>query len=254
MRLPNGCDVAQLNAGETSLMYRNIVTGRAYLQHGVTLTPGGTVFDVGANVGIASLFFHWEAGSRVLAFEPAPRCYQALAANFAEHGVRGAAYPFALSDRSGSAVLTNYPEITAMTSFHADREYDEQLTRTFLANSGFDTDDIEEMVAGRHHSETLTCELRTFSDVADELGGAPIDLVKINVEKAEVEVLRGIAERHWPAIRQVVVQLHDIAGRLHHLRQELTGRGYRVGVAQDPLLTGTDIVELFAVRTHGGAG
>ncbi|MCM4083112.1 FkbM family methyltransferase [Paractinoplanes hotanensis] len=230
-------------------MYRNIVTGRSYLQHGVTIRPGDTVIDVGANVGIASLAFSWEApGVRVLAFEPARDAHEALVANFAEHGVDGHVFDHALSDHDGAATLTNYPESTAMTSLHADRDYDVALTRTFLTNSGFAGRDIEDMMRGRHRTETQECATRTLSAVIDEQGLTGIGLLKINVEKAEHEVLRGLAERHWPLVRQVVLQLHDMGGRLQELRADLTVRGLRVTVDQDPLLAGTDIYELFAVR------
>jgi len=251
LRLPNGREVDQLNAAETSLMYRNIFTDRCYLKHGVELRPGGTVFDVGANVGIASLFFHWDcAGQRVYAFEPSPSCHAALAANFGRHAVLGKAFGFGLSDHPHRATLCHYPHVTAMTSLYADIGYDTGLTRMFLANSGFDATDIELMIAGRHVQQAIPCRLRTASEVIAEENIEIVDLIKINVEKAECDVLAGLSDRDWPKVRQVVVQMHDMAGRLATMRSDFERRGFTVTTDQDPLLAGTDIYEMFAIRTE----
>lgn len=250
MRLPNGQTVYQINPGETGLMYRNIVACRSYLQHGVALRPGTTVFDVGANIGISALFFHWECPDlRIFAFEPAPLLFEALTANLAEHQVKAIACNYALHRAPGTRQLTYYPDTTAMSGLYADPDNDAELTRVFLANSGFDNDDVEDLAAGRHSTVTSDCRLRTISEVVEECHVDAIDLLKINVERAEGDVLAGVAESFWPRIRQLTMQLHDIEGRLKEVSGELAGRGYRVAVAQDPLLAGTEIYELFAVRT-----
>lgn len=247
-RLPNGCTVTQLNAAETSLQYRNIFTDKRYQQHILTLNPGDVVLDVGANVGIASLYFHWTTpGVRVYAFEPTQPLYDALRDNFARHNVPGAAYHCALSDRNGVASITVYPNASAMSSLYADAEHDGEVTRTFLANSGFTPEDIGDMTRGLHAKEEQECQLRTLSEWCEEHCVERIALLKINVEKAERDVLAGIAEGQWPGIRQLVMQVHDEDGGVQAVRRELLDRGFRVFVEQDPLLVGTDIYELVAV-------
>lgn len=249
MRLPNGQEIFQINPGETSLMYRNIVSGRSYLQHGVTLHPDSTVFDVGANVGIATLFFHWTCpGLRVFAFEPAPELFKALQANIEAHHVNAVACDFALSRAAGTKELVYYPDTTVMTGLYADPEDDARLTRAFLENSGFDAIDVEDLSAGRHDIEVGSCRVTTLSEVMRSYGLDSIDLLKVNVEKAEQDVLAGIDDEDWAKIRQLTVQLHDIDGRLEAIREELAAHGYKITVDQDPLLAGTEIYELFAIR------
>jgi FkbM family methyltransferase len=249
MRLPNGQDIFQINPAETSLMYRNIVSGRSYLQHGVALHAGSTVFDVGANVGIATLFFHWECpGIRVFAFEPAPELFKVLQANIATHHVNAVACELALSNTDGVRPITYYPDTTVMTGLYADPADDARLTRAFLRNTGFEEADVLDLAAGRHDTEVGSCQLTTLSEVVRSHRIDEIDLLKVNVEKAERDVLDGIDDSTWPKIRQLTVQLHDLDGRLDGVRAELVGRGYRVHVDQDPLLAGTEIYELFAVR------
>ncbi|HYO62398.1 MAG TPA: amino acid adenylation domain-containing protein, partial [Pyrinomonadaceae bacterium] len=55
-QLPNGMRVAYLNHGETYSLYEEIFEERVYLKHGVELGDGAVVFDVGANIGMFSLF------------------------------------------------------------------------------------------------------------------------------------------------------------------------------------------------------
>jgi FkbM family methyltransferase len=249
MRLPNSRVVTQLNPAETSLQYRNIVSGRSLARHGVSVPPGATVLDVGANIGIAALFFHWEApGVRVLAFEPAAPLYAALERNLDRHGVTGRAYRCALGAAPGEATLGFYPHTTAMSSVYADVESDAAITRVFLANSGLEEQDIDDMVVGRHEVHRQRCVVRTLSEVLATERVEEVDLLKVNVEKAECDVLAGLDATDWPRIRQLVVQVHDIEGRLAAVRDEFEGRGYRVTVDRDPLLTGTDIHDVYAVR------
>lgn len=247
MRLPNGAEVLQLNPEETSLQYRDIVATRAYVQHGVCVEPGSTVFDVGANIGISALFFHWEGpGVRVFAFEPAPVMHEALRANLAAHGVDAVIYDCALGRTPGETTLTYYPFVTAMSSVYAEREHDVAVTRTFLVNSGFDPEDVDDLLVGRHVTEEVRCPVRTVSEVVAEAGVERIDLLKINVEKAESEVMAGIDEDDWPRVRQLVMQVHDVDGRVAAVREDLARRGYAVTVDQDPLLAGTDVFDLYA--------
>jgi len=239
----------QVNPAETGLMYRNIVADRDYLRHGVELGPGSTVFDVGANIGLASLFFHWERPDvRIFAFEPAHPLFEALQANMRDHRVNAVCYDCALSNRTGSARLVCYPHITAMSSLYADVEHDIGITRQFLANSGFGSDDVEDMVVGRHETHSTTCELRTLSDVIAANGVEVVDLLKVNVEKSELDVLDGLDDADWPRVRQAAVQVHDIDGRVASLRGRLERLGFRTALDQDALLAGTDIYDVFAVR------
>ena len=94
----------------------------------------------------------------------------------------------------------------------------------------------------------LACELRTLSDTLRDESIKRVDLLKIDVEKAELEVLAGIEEGDWPTIKQVVAELHlDPAGRQQTV-DVLTGRGFEVTVEQDPTMAGTPIHMLYAVR------
>jgi hypothetical protein len=57
--------------------------------------------------------------------------------------------------------------------------------------------------------------------------------LKIDVEGAEWDVLRGIDEAHWPLIRQIVVEAHDVDGRVDRVRDLLLSKGYSVIVDRE---------------------
>ena len=54
--LPNGMEIVHLNQYETDYVYEEIFQDRSYLRHGIHLNDGDTVIDIGANVGLFSLF------------------------------------------------------------------------------------------------------------------------------------------------------------------------------------------------------
>ncbi|WP_018791295.1 FkbM family methyltransferase [Salinispora arenicola] len=249
LTLPDGTPVMQINPGETALLYRDIFVERCYLQHGITVSPGGVVIDVGANIGMSVLFFHRQSpGLTFHAFEPAPNPYHALTANVALHGIDAVTSMCAISDRSGRATLTYYPDSTSMSGLHADAAAESALTRTFLLRSGFTEGDADDLLQDRPEPVAIECDVRTLSEVITERRMERIDLLKVDVEKSELEVLRGIEEAHWPRVRQVVAEVHDHNGALGAMTSLLRNRGFTVHHHQDRLLSGTDIHELFAVR------
>jgi acyl carrier protein len=111
----------------------------------------------------------------------------------------------------------------------------------------------EDLLEQRFRSESFECRLRPLSDVIAECEVEWIDLLKIDVQKAELEVLNGIREEHWPGIGQITMEVHDLDGRLRRIVRLLEERGFRVTVEQDELLRGSVLYNLFAVR-EGVAG
>jgi hypothetical protein len=75
-----------------------------------------------------------------------------------------------------------------------------------------------------------------------------IDLLKIDVEKSEVDVLAGIREDDWQKIRQIVVEVHDIDGRLGQMRALLERHGYYLTIQQEAMLEDTSLYSIYAVR------
>jgi 31-O-methyltransferase len=225
-----------------------IAGDRCYLRHGVAVGPGDVVLDVGANVGVAAAFFAAQCGAaRVHSFEPVAPVYALLRENVA--GLAACvAHPYGLSRAVGEAPITFYRGAAAMSGLYADPARDRELVRTALGNLGVCGGAADAELAGRYDPVGLTCELRTLSGVLAEHGLERVDLLKIDVERAELDVLAGLADADWPRIRQLVVEVHDEDGRLDAMAGELRGRGFAVAAEQEAAMRDTAVWMLYAVR------
>ena len=74
-------------------------------------------------------------------------------------------------------------------------------------------------------------------------------MLKIDAEKAELEIFRGIEAQDWPKIRQVVVDVHDLDQRLEVMTALLQQYGLReIMVGQPPTLKNSEIFTVHAMR------
>jgi acyl carrier protein len=110
-----------------------------------------------------------------------------------------------------------------------------------------------ELLEGRFEERRERCRLRRLTEVMREEGVEWIDLLKVDVQRAEVDVLRGLEGEEWERIGQVVMEVHDGAGtesegRVEAVRELLEREGFEVAAEQDELLEGTDRWNLYGVR------
>ena len=262
--LPNGLEVAHLNRHETEYVYKEIFEDRAYFRHGIHLPDGATVLDIGANIGLFSLFVrsHFPDAS-VYAFEPSPVAYQALKANCEAYGPRLAAFNVGVSEFRGSATLTAYERSSVFSSFHADAAEDRKAIRAVVANmvrnelgaavESVDSD-VDELITHRLDQRTFECPLLSVSDIIRDNSLPRVNLLKIDAEKCELEILRGIDESHWPLIDQVVIEVHDRTRRaVEEVQKILSNQGFRCAVEEENLLTGSGLFNVYATRENNGA-
>jgi phthiocerol/phenolphthiocerol synthesis type-I polyketide synthase E len=255
--LPNGLEVSYQSKAELLQFYDDIFEKRIYTRGGISLRDGDVVFDVGANVGLFTTFVALShPGSRIFAFEPAPPIFGILQQNVAPYGDRIRLFPCGLADRAGSADLTFYPHTSGMSSFYADEREESAALRTLFRNQlesgkpGVSSlvDHEAEWLRQRLRHESWTCPLKTLSQVVREEGVTRIDLLKIDVEKSEMDVLLGIAPEDWGKIEQVVLEVHDVGDRRQQIEGMLRRQGFAVRQEQDELYRGSDRYNLYAIR------
>jgi FkbM family methyltransferase len=247
--LPDGLEVFSLNPDETRFVHGEVFGARCYLQHGIELRDGDCVFDVGAHIGMATLFFHRERrGVRIFAIEPSPAVCECLKANVELHGVDARVFECGLSDAPGTAEFTFYPANSIMSGFHADLEVDRGIAKTSMVNSGVTPRDAELLARFRFRKETFPCRLRTVSEIVDEEHVERIDLLKVDAERSERQVLAGIRDEHWDRIGQAVLEVHDENGGLGKVQDLLAKHQFEVTAEQDPLMKGTPLFTVFASR------
>jgi len=242
--LPNGMTVFHLNASETDYLYHELFEERAYFRHGIALEPGARVFDVGANIGFFSLLAGRVCpGVKVYAFEPMPPVSEVLRANLALHGVDAEVFGCALSNADGRDSFTYYPRLSMVSGRYADLGAETSVVRSFLVNEMEARGEerpgaaaLDELLRDRLASRKYSVELKTLSSVVRERGIDRIDLLKLDVQQSEMDVLEGIDPEHWPIIRQVVVEVHDLDGRLDRVTSLLERHGFAVAVEQEATL------------------
>ena len=252
--LPNNLEVFHQNRNETEFIYKQIFEDQIYLKHGITIEPGDCVFDVGANIGLFTLFlYHRLRRARVFSFEPIPSTFEKLRSNVALYGLDAELFNCGLSDREGAATFTFYPNWSASSGAYADLEEEEAALKAFLKNQGeLVAEYADELIEGRYRGEQVVCPLRRISDLIRQYDIERIDLLKLDAEKSELDILNGINEQDWAKVGQIVIKVHDIEGRLRHITSMLERRGFAVVAEQDAGLAGSNIHSLYARKPESG--
>jgi FkbM family methyltransferase len=250
--LPNGMVISHQNKSETDFVYREVFEQETYLRHGITLRPDARVFDVGANIGLFTLAVLQRAPqARVYAFEPIPPVFESLRINSLLSGREVHLFNCGLSSAAGNAGFTWFKHNSVISGRYADLAEEQQTIKAFMKNHAgaeITEEALENLIRERLEQQQFQCSLRTVSEVMAAEKIDHIDLLKVDVEKSEFEVVEGINEEDWPRIAQLVVEVHDIQGRLNKMRQLLVGHGYEVAVEQDELLASTNLYTIFARR------
>jgi amino acid adenylation domain-containing protein/FkbM family methyltransferase len=248
-QLPNGLSVVHKNAGETSAIYKEIFEEVDYFKNGITVNPGDVVFDVGANIGLFSLFVGLSAhGSRIYAFEPIAQIFEALEANSQLYNIGLQTFNCGIGEREETVQFTYYPHNTAISGRYADHDEDNKTVQSFMIGELPEQQRhlIDALVESRMQGETQSCRVRRLSDIISENRIEKIDLLKIDVEKSELDVLKGINNDDWLKIKQVVMEVHG--ERVDEIAALLTQHGFSVTSEQAGLLKTTSLFNIYASR------
>jgi len=251
IRLPDGTQFHCLNRNEALLLYADLFEERSYFQCGISLDPGDTVVDVGANVGLFALQASREAeGVRVVSLEPLPPIFSVLEANFALHHIPGVALPCGVGREDATVEFTFYPANSALSGRFAEPGQDRALVVQLLRNRFSKLTDaaLETLAARGLVGEPFACRVRPLSDILREVGVERVGLLKVDVERAELDVLESLRGDDWHQIDQVVVEVHDVEHRLRHITELLREKGFEVAHRQGATFEGTDLYDLFASR------
>ncbi len=257
-RLPNGLSIYHLNRHETDFLYKEIFVERAYLKHGITLKAGACVFDVGANIGMFTLFIKQEcADARVHTFEPTPELNRIIKLNVDRFGQSVKVYQNGISDHEGEATFTYYPDYSIMSGFHADASGDASVLSSGIRNQlatgnagpasvpdKFIASIVQKKLGKKNE---IKCQLKTISSIICEAKIEQVDLLKIDAEKSEMAILKGIQENDWPKIKQIVLEVHTLA-EMEVAIPLLKQKGFEIKVEQEGQFANSGIYNCFAIR------
>jgi FkbM family methyltransferase len=157
------------------------------------LSKGSVLVDVGAHIGWNSLTAVPVIGphGRILAVEPNPDTLRELRANIADsHATNVLVEPFACSDHEQTLTL------------YAGPEY----------NTGEATEfkDIANTEPRAERQRTYTVRAKTLDSLVWAAGVSRVDVVKIDVEGAELSVLQGAGETLRKYHPRLVIELNPL--------------------------------------------
>lgn len=234
VQLPGGYTWACDDADECWVVHNEIFERRCYDYPSTAdpIPPDGVIVDVGAHVGLFALFstLTWQP-SRHIAIEAAPPAVELLRHNVETNGLdRVQVVHAAVGDSHGSATLTYFPHLPGNSTLHPEVKQAELAAFGPRSRQRMKTmfdEGIRYEVPVRRLGELLPSDLT-----------GRIELLKVDVESAEIAVLRGISDELWPRITRVVVEVsHYLPNGMADVTALLRERGLTVDVA-DPTSPG----------------
>jgi FkbM family methyltransferase len=192
-----GLDLSVIDPFErtTQYIYDEIFVGATYEHPQIKLPERATIIDVGANIG---LFTIWAARKHrprtILAYEASPTTHECLAENVARHVdsevTAASCFNLAVSREAGRELVLHQPPWVSGLSTILD---------------GATLPWIDEL---RDKGELYTHKVRstTISHEIAAHGLAAVDLLKIDVEGHFMEVLEGIAPADMAKVRNIVLE------------------------------------------------
>jgi FkbM family methyltransferase len=262
--LPDGRTVHCVNKYEVDFSAHEIFN-EDLSSHGLDMPASGVYFDVGANIGLFSLYIMDRCPqAKVFAFEPMPAAFAALECNMAEFAPSVVPLLMGLGASPGIVEFDYYPAITALSTCRAETgielaggirkllfsdEPGEAMGR-ILDKIGVPELRDEADFAGRlFRVEKVQSRIDTLSNQIAALGIDRIDLLKIDTEGNEKEVLAGIAEADWNKIRQLLVEVHLGKEELGIIAGDLGRKGFRTVIDDHPMAQGgTSVFHIYATR------
>lgn len=266
--LPNGVKIYYLRKDEVKFLYQQV---QSYCKNGIEVHEGDTIFDVGANIGIFTLWVCYLCNKNVsvYAFEPIPAIFQVLQCNAQRFGPEKLkVFPYGLSQESKNMTFAYYPNATGLsTAYPVSKQERDEFKNSILRNLENAPTDIEwlrplrwlppflrpfilnkKLKAALQPEQTI-CQLKTVSEVIREYKIQQIDLLKVDVEKSELDVLLGIKEQDWSKIKQVFVEVDDWDRHGEKIIFLLKKHGLsEIVLDQDPVLMGSRMFNLYALR------
>lgn len=273
INLRSNFNVFALSKADAKVVYHEIYEMNAYGKHGITVQDGDVIIDAGANIGLFSInLVERYKNLQIYLFEPVGSIFECLEKNMAHYAGSNHVFlhHFGLSDQPAQTEFEFCPALSmAAGMYGADisqhyakdatlfnwleailqdlkraRILPQKLCNFFIRTLKIPVIKILTalpmlialiplLISLRLSTKKVPCELKPLREVLTGNNIIHVDLLKIDVEGAETDVLQGIAPEQWPYIRQLIIEVHDIGGRVEQMAQMLRHHNYEVTIDQE---------------------
>jgi FkbM family methyltransferase len=169
-------------------MFSEVWYAHVYDVNGVPIRPGDAVLDIGANQGFFTCYAAYK-GAKVYAFEPVPELFDRLMFNVRQNG---------FADR-----VTAFP--CAVGEFNSDVEI--QVSDSL----GGGQSSINPEFSKRYNvpvRQSIKVPCKTLPGILDELSLPSVRLCKLDVEGAELGILRALRPSNLDKLQSICLEYH----------------------------------------------
>jgi len=211
-RLSNGRMLTAPSGVPFRAMFSEIVGSGCYLSSAeFRIKSGDTVLDIGANVGLFSIWVSLNVpAAKIFAFEAASDNFRALAENVRSNRLKGiSAHHYAVSDGRSK-------QVTLYRGFHGGIHSIRPEYANWNSSAG-----------GPRQTEKVRAI--TLEQILRRFKIEFVDYVKLDCEGAEYEILFSAPKRILSRIRKIVGEYHDLDAERQGgvLKEFLTSNGFQ---------------------------
>ena len=190
---------------------------------------------------------------KIYSFEPIDRLHAVLDMNLFIHSQTALFKTFNCGlgkENQENVPFAFFKNNTLISTRYPNLKEEGQLLSTFLDNTNESRNNQQLVDFIIESKREVFCQIRTISSIIQQEKIERINLLKIDVEKAELDVLLGIEKNDWVKIDQIIIEVHNTNNKLSTIKSLLSEKEYMVKVQQETKLEGTGLYVLHATRRH----
>src|ERR1700733_2138014 len=191
---------------------REIFIVAEYMRHGLAIKPGDTVIDIGANIGVFTLYAANQSRDegRVYAFEAHPDNIAFVRQNVEANHFKHVTVTHAAVSQAGGIVNLVVSPQSGMHWVHPDDK-------------------------SSHGSNEMKIPSISLPDIMDQNKLNSVDFLKVDCEGSEGAILQGTPLHYLQRIKNIAMEFHDNVSSLRHdeIARLLESAGFTTHVEWD---------------------
>lgn len=215
IQIANGITIL---GGDKSLivdLIDEVFISETYNPDNMRILPGDVVIDVGANIGVFSLYASKMGARKIYSIEPLPESRLIISCNFR---------------------INNFPEPTIIAKALSDKEGSDKL---YLGDI-----DSHSLLFDHNHKEQLheyvKVRTETLRNIIQKYKITKVDFLKIDCEGSEGQIISSLPRNLWNIINKVAIEYHNPVSTMSHteIAKYLKGVGYQIKIKQNDSMFG----------------